>query len=603
VGLNNAEPALMSSAWRHRWLVLQTVGVVFLLVLAFQLVGSDEVTYEASTNVVIQEPMTSTDATGAGVIDNEQYIASQLEILRSPLVAEAASVIVNEAGHEVTVDDLVDSVAIVATPESPLVTITAAAPSPEAAIAYGNAMADGYREVTQRQTTATSEAQIERIDAQVAGIDQRLGEITAQLSGLISDDPALESLRVQAQESIGAIASLQTELLAVTGDEAEAIRDQIADHRQRIAVYAEVVASSSVSPDQQALVEEQTRQVDRRATLLTLRDEIAVDVGLAPDAIALVQPATEAERLDGFGLPRVLAVAIILGLAIGVALAYVLDLKRKTMTRRSEPEAVLGVQLLADVPDFELESLESVVPVRDHPRSAAAEAYRFAATSVAAKARAQKLSSILVASSTLGQGKTTTVVNMAIAAAAHGHSVIVVDGDFGNQEASRLLLGEAHMRDPGVTDVIEGTASIPEASHRVELGNGLWVWVMPRGTRPTLAASAFQSDQARQLFRKLTEGYDLVIIDCPPLLQVAYASMLADLADALVVVTQHGAREAELIDLRGRLELIGKPVLGYVYNRSPLRREMTMSEGSMMDILGDSGFEPEIQGAQPPRVG
>jgi len=601
--LNNAEPALLSSVWRHRWLVLQTVGVVFLLALAFQLVGSDEETYEATTNVVIQEPMTSTDATGASVIDNERYIASQLEILRSPLVAEAASGIVSDAGHEVTVDDLIDSVTIVATPESPLVTITGTASSSEIAMAYANAMAEGYREVTQRQTTATSEAQIERIDAQVAGIDERLGEITAQLSGLISDDPAVVSLRAQAEESIGAIASLQTELLELTGDEAVEIRERIADHRQRIAVYAEVVANSSVSPDQQALLEEQARQVDRRATLLTLRDEIAVDAGLAPDAIALVQPATEAERLDGIGLPRVLAVAIILGLAIGAALAYFLDLKRKTMTRRSEPEALLGVQLLADVPDFELESLESVVPVRDHPRSAAAEAYRFTATSVAAKARSQALTSILVASSTLGQGKTTTVVNMAIAAAVHGHSVMVVDGDFGNQEASRLLLGEGHMRDPGVTDVIEGAASIAAASQRVDLGNGVGLWVMPRGTRPTLAASAFQSDQARQLFGQLTKSYDLVVIDCPPLLQVAYASMLADLAEALVVVIQHGAREAELIDLRGRLDLIGKPVLGYVYNRSPLRREMTMSEGSMMDILGDSGFEPEIQGAQPPRLG
>jgi Mrp family chromosome partitioning ATPase len=290
-------------------------------------------------------------------------------------------------------------------------------------------------------------------------------------------------------------------------------------------------------------------------------------------------------------------------LAIGAALAYFIDLKRKTITRRSEPEAVLGVQLLADVPDFELESLESVVPVRDHPRSAAAEAYRFAATSVIAKARSEALTSILIVSSTLGQGKTTTVVNMAIAAAAQGQSVMVVDGDFGNQEASRLLLGETHMRDPGVTDVIEGTASIAGASHRVDLGNGMWLWVMPRGTRPTLAASAFQSEQARQLVGKLTEGYDLVVIDCPPLLQVAYASMLAELSEGLVVVIQHGAREAELLDLKRRLELIGKPVLGYVYNRSPLRREMTMSEGSMMDILGDSGFEPEIQGAEPPRLG
>jgi Mrp family chromosome partitioning ATPase len=501
------------------------------------------------------------------------------------------------------VDGLADSVAIVATPESPLVTITAEAMSPEAAIAFSNAMADGYRDVTQRQTTATAEAQLERIDAQIASIDQRLSDINTELSGMISDDPSLESLRAQAQESIGAIAELQTQLLASTGDEAELIREQIADHRLRIEVYAEVVASSSAGPDQQGLVQEQARQVERRATLLTLRDEIEVDAGLAPDAIALVQPATEAERLDGFGLPRVLAVAVILGLAIGASLAYFLDLKRRTITRRSEPESLLGVQLLADVPDFELEDLESVVPVRDHPRSAAAEAYRFAATSVIAKARSQGLTSILVASPILGQGKTTTAVNMALAAAFHGQSVIVVDGDFGNQEASRILLGGAHMQDPGVTDVIDGTRTLAEASHRVDLGNGMSLSVMPRGTRPTLAASAFQSERGRDLFKSLADSYDLVVIDCPPLLQVAYASMLAELSQALVVVIQHGARESQLIDLRGRLDLIGRPVLGYVYNRSPLRREMTMSEGSMMDILGDSGFEPEAQGAQPPRLG
>jgi Mrp family chromosome partitioning ATPase len=203
----------------------------------------------------------------------------------------------------------------------------------------------------------------------------------------------------------------------------------------------------------------------------------------------------------------------------------------------------------------------------------------------------------------LGQGKTTTAVNMALAAAFHGQSVIVVDGDFGNQEASRILLGGAHMQDPGVTDVIDGTKTLAEASHRVDLGNGMSLAVMPRGTRPTLAASAFQSERGRDLFNRLADSYDLVVIDCPPLLQVAYASMLAELSQALVVVIQHGARESQLIDLRARLDLIGKPVLGYVYNRSPLRREMTMSEGSMMDILGDSGFEPEAQGAQPPRLG
>lgn len=601
--MTNAEPTLLSSVWRHRWLVIQIVGLLVLLGLGFQLVSSDEVTYEATTNVVVQEPMSSEDTAGAGVTSNEQFIGSQIEIIRSPLVAEAASDIVNAAGFTVTTDELAESLVIVATQESPLVTITAQASSPDAAMAYSNALADGYREVTQRQTTATSEAQIERIDAQVEGIDQRLSEISGEIAGLISGEPALENLRTQALQSITAIAELQTALFGATEDAAVVIRQQIEDHRQRIAVYAEVVATSSVSPEQQALLEEQSRQVDRRATLLTLRDEIAVDAGLALDAIALVQPATEAERLAGLGLSRVLAVAIILGVAIGAAVAYFKDASRKTFTSRSEPEAVIGARLLADVPDFELEDLESIVPVRDHPRSAAAEAYRFAATSVTAAARAKDITSIFVVSSTLGNGKTTTVVNMAIAAAFHGRSVLVLDGDFGNQEASRLLLGDAHMRDAGVTDVIEGVASPREASQRVDLGDGKWLWVMPRGTRPTLAASAFQSKEARQLFSDLAANHDLVIMDGPPLLQVAYASMLAELAQGLVVVTQHGARQSELVDLRDRLELIGTPVLGYVYNRSPLRREMTMSEGSMMDILGDSDFEPEIEEVHPTRLG
>ncbi|MGH8951636.1 MAG: hypothetical protein ACRDX9_09445, partial [Acidimicrobiia bacterium] len=393
--MTNAEPTLLSSAWRHRWLVLEIVGAALLLGLAFQLFASDEVTYEATTNLVIQEPLSSETPAGAGITSNEQHIGSQLEIIRSPVVAEAASEIISESGIDVSVNDLVDSVTIVASPESPLVRITAQASSADNAIARANAIAAGYIEVTQRQTTATSEAQLERIDAQVNGIDQRLGEISSEIAGMTSGDPALENLRLQAQDSVVAIAELQTALLEADEPEATEIRQRIEDHRQRIAVYAEVLAGRAVTPEQQALIEEQARQVERRATLLTLRDEIAVDTGLAPDAIALVQPANEAERLAGFGLSRVLAVALILGLAAGVAVAYVQETSRKTFTSRVEPEEVIGASLLADVPDFGLENLESEVPVRDHPRSAAAEAYRFTATSVAAKARDKDIRSIL----------------------------------------------------------------------------------------------------------------------------------------------------------------------------------------------------------------
>jgi Mrp family chromosome partitioning ATPase len=129
-----------------------------------------------------------------------------------------------------------------------------------------------------------------------------------------------------------------------------------------------------------------------------------------------------------------------------------------------------------------------------------------------------------------------------------------------------------------------------EATHQLDFENGVSLHLMPRGTRPTLAATTLQSKDGRRLVGMLAGIYDLVIIDGPPMLQVAYASSLAQLTDGILVVTTHHGRYSELVDLKGRLDLVGTPVLGYVYNRSPLRREMTLTEGSMTDILGDGGL-------------
>lgn len=550
--------------------------------------------YQATATVVIQDPIRSLDATTAGGISN-QFIRSQLELMRSPIVTEAAMEIAARDGEEVDPDSLARSSLISGSLDSPLVTITAQADTPEAAVVFANAMAEAYREVSQRQAAATSEGQLARIDAQVAAIDERLDEIEDELGVLLADNEALGTLRDQARDAVGEIASLQAALLVADPEERAAIRGQIGDLRQAILIYNEVLnASTTGGPEQRALVQEQSLQVDRRARLLTLRDELAVDAGLAPDAIALVQPASMAFPQGTFGLRRTLAVALILGVAVGVGAAYLLSVSRRVFTLRSEPEAVLGAPLLADVPDFELEGLDSNVPIRDHPRSAAAEAYRFAAASAEVSARARGARLLFVVSSTIGHGKTTSAVNMAIASAIHGRNVLVVDSDFGNQQASRLLVGQDHARLVGITDVIAEVATLEDALHRVDLGEGVAVSLMPRGTRPSLASSALQSKAASDIFTEVAENFDLVFIDGPPLLQVAYASTLAEHAQGLIVVIEHEGRQSEVADLADRLELIGTPVIGYVYNRSPLRREMTMTEGSMMDILGDAGFNPEI---------
>jgi Mrp family chromosome partitioning ATPase len=585
--LNNAEPNLLSAAWRYRWLVLVVTSLIVALAIIYQLVRPEEERFLAEATMVIQEPIAAESTTP--LAPSSQYLGSQIEIIRSLVVAQAAASNLVEDGFEVTADELGGSITVIGSDESPLVSVVGQAPSADLAVLYVNAIAEGYREVSRTQATATSADRIERIEAQLSQIDTRLGEITEELAALISADPVLGTLREQADEALVAIAGLQEELVNSSGDTAASIRQEIADYRQIIATFTEV-RGSSINAEQRVLTEEQTALVSRRTALQNLLDEVNVDAGLAPNAVALIQPATNASRISGLGLSRVLAVSLILGLALGVGLAYFLTVWRRSFTSRSEPEAVLKAPLLADVPDFEQEGLESVIPVRDDPRSAAAEAFRFAAASTEARLRARDLTSAFVVSSTLGHGKTTTTVNMAVAAAIHGRSVLVIDCDFGNQEAARLLAGPSHSSLEGVTDVIEGAATVEEATHLVDLGNGVTLSLMPRGTRPSLAASTLQSPKARDFFSGVAESYDLVLVDGPPMLQVAYASTLADLAEALVVIVEHQGSYSELVDLTDRLDLLQKPVLGYVYNRSPLRREMTMSEGSMMDILGDSGF-------------
>lgn len=575
--------------WRHRWLVLVVTALVVALGLIYWFLRPEEDVYEALATALIQEQISTAEA-ATSQASSGQYVESQLEILRSPVVAESAAEIVSEAGFEVDADQLQDSVTIIGSGDSALITIIAEADTPEQAVAMANGLAEGYRQVSQRQLGAVTEAQLARIDAQVQQINDRLQEIDDELADLIAADESLFSLQQVSRTAAAELAELQAELVETDGEGAAGIRQRIEDLRLARSLYSEIANSSVGSPEQQALLEEQSGQVDRRARLLIRRDEIAVDASVAPDAVALVQPAVEASALEGLGLPRLLAVTLILGLGSGVGLAYFLSVWRRTFSTRREPESVLGAPLLVDVPDFDQEGLDSQVPARDYPRSAAAEAYRFASATTEAAARGVQARSVFFASATIGHGKTTSAVNLAVAAAYNGRRVLVVDSDFGNQGAAFLLAGDGHTALAGVTDVIEGSATIDMASHRVVLGNGIELDLMPRGTRPSLAAAVFQSKPARDLIEELTAIYDLVVIDGPPVLQVAYAASLAEIAEALVVIVEHQSSHAELVDLKNRLDLLTTPILGYIYNRSPLRREMTMSEGSMMDILGDAGF-------------
>lgn len=586
------EPSLIAAAWRYRWLVVVVVGLAVAIGAAYELVRPEETLYEASATVVLQEPVLAGDVV-APQTASDQFVTTQVEILRSSVVSTEAATLLTDEGVPTEPADVIDAVEVTRSAESPLVTIVAIDFDPNRALSMANGVAEAYRQVSRSQATAASDSAVLRINAQLEQIGVRLDEIGQELAVVDEANPDLARIQAQATGAIAAIADLQAALVGATEAQAAVIRQEIADFRVRLEVYDQVQNASPSSPAVAGLLEEQQQNLDRRALLLARRDEVSVDADLAPDALALVQPAVEPVALGAPNLARIIAVAVVLGLAAGVGLAYFLATSRRSLRSRNEPEAILGAPLLAEVPDFDEEGIDTKVPVRDLPRSAAAEAYRFAAGSLEVTAGNNQVKTIMMVSATLGHGKTTTVVNTALAAAVHGRSVLVMDCDFGNQEASRLLTGSTEHVHPGITDVVEGVVDVDRAGYRIDFGDEVGLAVMGRGTRPRLAATVLRSTASKQLFQDVGQAFDLVFVDGPPLLQVAYASNLAEYVDGLVVVVAHETSYAELEELVGRLRLLNKPLLGYVYNRSPLRPEMTASEGSMMDVLGEGGFRED----------
>jgi Mrp family chromosome partitioning ATPase len=201
--------------------------------------------------------------------------------------------------------------------------------------------------------------------------------------------------------------------------------------------------------------------------------------------------------------------------------------------------------------------------------------------------RATNAKSLLAVAPTVGHGKSTVVANVAISMATDENSVLVIDGDFGNQEATALLFGDSTPRSDGLTEIVESNRGVEKVVQRVPFEGSGKLHLLGRGRKSATAPNTLRSPRIREAFDVVRQQYDTVLVDAPPFLQVAYSSLLAAYVDALLIVINHETTVREAQELVERLRLVRTPVIGYVYNRAPMRPEMSESKGSMSDILGD----------------
>lgn len=580
------EPTVAGAAWQYRWLVL-------LLAVAFAglayLYASRTESWTSTASIAVEDPRVSNLFTVGYDATPERYVRSQAEILSSRAVAGRAVEIAAAADPPVvvTVNYIVEEgLSVNSGGDSDLITIVYEDISEYRAITVVNAVATAYQEVGREAATDEFDSAILELETSIAALTSELLGIQDELRRLRTSDANRLALEDQLDSAIARLLVFEpsrasADILVV--NESAARLNEI---RLEIDTIQAALIREDADVDLQAL---ESRQADIRERLVGLqlvRDQREVDAQLSLSGVVFYDPADKAEP----GSIGVLVLGgFLFGAIVGSAIALPLSRGRRRFGSRGEPEKLLGIPLVADVPSFLDERLATNLPVVEAPASASAESYRFVSAAVALQQDrlfgdedVAAFTTVMFTSPSISAGKTTSVANTAFAAALGGKRVLVIDADFSSQDLTAMLVGSATPR-LGLSDVIQGAASLGEAAVGVDMEVSGSVDLLASGTSAVPAADLLSLPATAGLFGGLSHHYDLVLIDAPPVPTVAYATTLVRLAERVVVVFAHGQDLQSAQDLRRQLDTIGTSVLGYVYNFAPLRAEMTLAVGSASD--------------------
>jgi capsular exopolysaccharide synthesis family protein len=201
-------------------------------------------------------------------------------------------------------------------------------------------------------------------------------------------------------------------------------------------------------------------------------------------------------------------------------------------------------------------------------RSSAAEAYRALRTSVLLSSAGRPPKTILVTSSQPGEGKTTTCINTAISLAQLGASVLLIDCDLRKPTVHKVF-GVDHVR--GLSTYLSRDVAIDELIHKLPIKNLSFV---PCGPIPPNPAELISSERMKNLLAEMTQRYDHVLVDSPPLMNVTDPVILSRMVEGVMLVV-HGGKSSRDLVRRSRQELlgVGAKIFGVVLNNVDLRNE------------------------------
>lgn len=335
--------------------------------------------------------------------------------------------------------------------------------------------------------------------------------------------------------------------------------------------------------------------IEKEQELATLSELQVSNASLVRPAEGAIQVRPQTRR-NGI-------LAVLLGIVIGLGLAFV----RETLDRRvrtdEELDRILGLPLLARIPKPPARTKQSQLAMISRAATPEAEAFRRLRANLEFANLDQQPRTIMVTSASPQEGKTTTITNLAVALARAGHRVGLVDLDLRSPMIHRVfgLYGR-----PGVAHVALGDVTVDEALIRVRIddpfgtapsgGNGQdaeapgSLSVLPVGFLPPNPGEFSASNVIETILDEVQRHVDLVLVDVPPLLVVSDAVALSARVDAaLIVVKLNATNRKTLHELARVLDACPCRKIGYV-----LTNAESLGSYGTYGTYGDPGAQVQV---------
>ena len=410
---------------------------------------------------------------------------------------------------------------------------------------------------------STQTKQLIELQSQLLSAERDLREKSARAdNGMLPNDTTLLGELASAEKRVAEFSSSlgpahpdmmrARQQLAAVQSRVEAERNRAISDRRR-EVEATRISVDKLRSEVMRLEEQIKRQTVNLAQLRTLQTELDTrkqyyqallsrfqEVSLTT-TVQRKSPARQLNEAETPGWPvaprkdLIVLMAFVASLALGVAVAIIIELMDSGFRSIHQLEQMTGVAALGMVPFQSGRLRRNAKPwmnIVDKPNSAYSEALRTIRTGIQLSSADHPQRTVVVTSSVPGEGKTTTSLSLAAASAASGARTLLIDCDLRQPSAHKNLGVE---NEAGLAEFLSGQRNLEELVH-VEPRTGLYYILA--GKRPPSPTDLLGSLRMRRLLQQLGDAFDLVVLDTPPVLAVSDALLLVRQADTTIFVVR-----------------------------------------------------------------